>query len=283
MPLENPDFGGGRKVQAPARRLRIAAQPFLHARPLVYGLEDNPRVQLTLISPPSLADMLLCCELEAALLPVIDLQGNASGFTIVPAGCIASNGRTLTTRIFSRVRPADLSTLWVDSESHTSTVLAQVLWAHCHRRRLDILPFDSALQEAGEDVEAVLMVGDRVVTEPPLGFDWQIDLGAMWQETTGLPFVFSVWTVADPADAPLLYHILSEARRNGMEPIRAIIHEYSIIHKWPEDMAEQYLTKHLQFDFDDAHREGLEEFFLMAAEYGVIDEMQPLRFYAPPK
>lgn len=270
-------------VRKSQRRFKIAAPDNLYSRPLVYGLDATPEVALDVSYHPSLADMLLCCELDAALLSVVDLQGNASGFTVIPAGCIASNGRSLTARIFSRVRPAALSAIYVDNEARTSRVLAQVLWSHTHNTRLDLLPFEHGIQEVPDDAEAVLLVGDKVVTDPPLGFDWQIDLGSMWHEMTGLPLVMNVWTAGDPDEAPALYRILSAARREGLQNLSQIAQDKSMIGQWPSDMALEYLTRHMLYDFGEAQREGMEEFFYLAAECGAIDEYQPVRYFHPAK
>lgn len=263
------------------RRFRVAAQGHLFARPLIYGLEAVPEIDLSVISPPSLADMLLCCDMDCALLPSIDLQGNAGGFAVIPAGCVACTGRTLMARVFSRVRPAKLTALYADVESHTSTALAQVLWSHVHGTRLDVLPFDPARQEVPDETEGLLLLGDKVVTAPPLGFDWQIDLGAMWHEITGLPFVFAVWTAGDPADCKDLYRILTAARKSGLAHLNEIIQQHALPAEWPEDLAAQFLTKHMSYEFGPAEREGMEEFFSMAVEHGVIDEMIPVRYYQP--
>ena len=270
---------GGRKL----RRYRIAAQSHLYARPLICGLEDTPDVTLQVGDFPSLADMLLCCEIDAALLSAVDLQGNAGGFAVIPAGCVASSGRSLTARIFSRVRPANLTALWVDGQAHTSRVLAQVLWSHAYNTRLDLLPFEWTDRDVPEEAEGVLLVGDKVVTTPPLGFDWQVDLGSMWNEMTGLPFVFHVWTASDPADGPALYRILSEARRRGQQGLSQIAQDHSQLEGWPLDMAQTFLTRDVQFDFGDAEKEGMEEFFFLAAECGAIDECLPVRYYKPGK
>lgn len=281
MPEEWQISPGDQQTRYSGRRFRIAAKPHLFAQPLVYGIEDSPEVQLVVSSPPSLADMLLCCELDAALLPTVDLC-YASGFTVVPAGCVSSSGRSLTARVYSRVRPAKLTTLWADSESHTSTALAQVLWSHTYNSRLDIMPFSHESQDMAEDAEAVLMIGDKVVTEPPLGFDWQVDLSSMWFEMTGLPFVFEVWAAADPDDCSELYRILSDSRRYGLDHLEEIARRHASLFDWPSDLANLFLSRQLQFEFGEAQREGMEEFLSMAAECGVIDEHMPLRYYKPP-
>ena len=264
-----------------ARRNRIAAQGHLYARPLISGLEESAEVSLSVISPPSLADMLLCGELDAALLPSVDLQA-VGGLTVIPAGCVSASGVALVARIFSRVRPAQISALWVDVEAHTSVVLARVLWSNLFNTRLDILPYDPADLDAPDDIEAVLLVGDKVITAPPLGFDWQIDLAQMWFEMAGLPLVFAVWVAADAADAPELYRILSAARIRGSCNLDQIAQQHAMLYDWPADLASRYVNKHLHFEFADSQREGMEEFFHLAVECGAMDEFPKLRYYKPP-
>lgn len=268
----------GSAKSAPPKR-RIAAPEYLFARPLIEGLDRLPGVKFQVVTPPSLADMLLCCQVDAALVPAVDLQ-LVSGLTVVPAGCVASASRTLTARIFSRVRPARMSALWTDGQAHTAVVLAQVLWSHCHNARLDIMPYEPE-DAGGDEPEAVLLVGDKVVTAPPIGYDWQIDLGAMWHEMTGLPFVFAVWAASDPADCHDLYRILTAARLRGTRDMERIVRDYAVPRDWPADLASQYLTSHLQYDFGEAQREGMEEFFCLAADCGAIDELLPVRYYKP--
>jgi chorismate dehydratase len=83
-------------------KFRIASVSYLNARPLIHGLERDPRVQLLLDVPARLLDLLRDGRADVALLPVIDYQRLAD-LTIVPAGGIGSDGATLTVRIFSRV------------------------------------------------------------------------------------------------------------------------------------------------------------------------------------
>ena len=74
---------------------RVASVSFLNARPLIEGLDHDPRVKLLLDVPSALLELLRDDRADVALLPVIDYQ-RAEGLTIVPAGGIASDGETLT-------------------------------------------------------------------------------------------------------------------------------------------------------------------------------------------
>ena len=99
----------------------------------------------------------------------------------------------------------------MDVESHTSVALAQVLWHYQFNRRLRIVPFTPGRWDVAEDAQAVLLIGDKVVTDSPIGFNFQFDLGRLWFEMTGLPFVFAVWTAAEGSDCEAICRVLAEA------------------------------------------------------------------------
>lgn len=257
---------------------RIAAVPYLNARPLIWGLDENAEVDLLRAVPAKLRQKLASGEAEAALLPTIDLQRFDRSPTVVPAGCIASAGPTLTVRVFSQVPPQKIAVVWADGESRTSVALARVLWATLFDRALRIIPFDASSRPAEPDAEAVLLIGDKVVTDPPIGCDYQIDLGAMWYEMTALPFVFAVWAAQCPADCDALYALLDAARRGGQQRLEQIAREHGPAYGWPEDLALTYLTRYLQFEFTEAHREGMEEFFDRARDCGVLEAVRTLNY-----
>lgn len=257
----------------------VAAVSYLNTRPLVEGLDAIPQMHLTRTVPSEMRGMLDNDQAEAALLPVIDLQRIDQNMVVVPAGCISCVGSVLTVRIFSQLPAEKIDTLWVDTDSHTSVALAQVLWHNLYRKRLRIIPFTPGKWDMAEDAQAVLVIGDKVVSSAPIGFDYQFDLGRLWWEMTGLPFTFAVWAAKEGSNLAELYRILSAARRDGQENLYEIAVRAAVEHDWPEDLAIRYLTKNLHFEFTEAHREGMEEFFDMAAEIGIIPQARNISYY----
>jgi chorismate dehydratase len=274
-----PAPGGRFSKVRPAGQHRIAVVPYLNTRPLIWGLDEMAEVELVRAVPSELRGKLAGGEVHAALMPAIDLQRLDRPFKVICAGCIASAGPTLTVRVFSQVPAEDVQVLWADTDSHASVALARVLWAAAFARRLRVIPFDARRPTPDAEAEAILMIGDKVVTHPPLGYDYQIDLGAMWYEMTGLPFVFATWAAAPGADCAALCGLLEQARVEGRRRAQQIAREYGPAYGWPEDLAVQYLTRNLQFDLTDAHREGMEEFFDRAAECGILQSVRPLDYY----
>ena len=264
-----------------ATPLRVAVPPYLEVRPLVSGLGERADAELSWGIPSRLGKRLLSGRADVVLLAASDLQRLDAPLKIIPAGCVASGGRCLSTRIFSQVPPEEVETLYVDIGSRTSVLLARLLWAESFRRRLTVIPYDPTDQLPPDNAQAVLLIGDKPVNCPPMGFDRQFDLASMWFQMTGLPFVFGVWATTGQADSQGLFDVLSEARRHGAAQLERIAREYAFAHQWPEDLALRHLTVDVQYVFGAEQREGLEEFFQRAEDLALFDHVRPVRYFQP--
>lgn len=255
--------------------LRIGCVSFLNAKPLIYGLETEPRLTMKLDVPANLADMLQSAAVDVALLPVIDYQ-RLPGLRLIPTGGIASDGHTLTVRIFSRQPIETIATLRCDPDSHTSVALARVIMAERYGSRPEMRDLrDPALPKDA----AKLLIGDKVITEEPAGFDHQLDLGFAWKELTGLPFVFAAWMARAGAELGDWPARLERAKREGLTNIEPILRQHAVTRGWPIELARQYLTENLEFDITPRHIEAIRRFYDLAARHGVIDTpVRPLQF-----
>ena len=263
------------------KSFRAGTVPYLPARPLIYGLEGSSEVELVRAAPSGMRNMLVSGQLDVALLASIDLPLFGENLTILPAGCIAANGSTLIARIFSQVKAENLKILWADSNSHSALALVEVLWASVYQRRISVIPFDPSRDKPPPDAQAILLIGDRVVTHPPMGFDWQFDPSALWYETTGLPFVFAIWCTMRKDNCESMYQTLLAARKAGQENLEQIANQFAPAYGWPTDLAIRSLTQHIDFEFTEAHREGLMEFLEFASECKLIENVPKLSFYIP--
>lgn len=267
MPPLEPHTPAAR--QAAGAACAVGAVSFLNARPLIAGLDRQPAVRLSLEVPSRLAVDLAARQLDVALLPAIDLLRLPGPWRILPAGCIAAEGETLTVRIFSRVAPAAITALWADTDSHCSIALARVLWRRLYDRPLMICPYNARKGPPPAEADAVLLIGDKVVTDPPLGYDRQFDLGRLWTDLTDLPFVFALWAGrAQLGDAALrpIDAILAAARKQGQADAPAIARREGPALGWPSDLAETYLTRHMKYELTDRALMGLDRFFQLACQ-----------------
>ena len=246
--------------------IRVDSVAFINARPLIRGLADAAGVSLTMAVPSRLIDGLRAGRTDVALLPVIDYQ-RLPGLRIVPASCIGCFGPTLTVRLFCRVKPRRVTRVACDTDSHTSVALARVIFAKLY----GIHPaFVDLPRATGADDEAHLLIGDKVICEPPSGYPIQIDLGEAWRELTGLPFVFAIWTARVGVELGDLPQALYDAMRRGLREVDDIVARDAADRGWPADVARQYLTRYLQFDVGPRQLEAIDRFHAYAEELGII-------------
>ncbi len=259
----------------PQHPLEIAAVSYLNTKPLVHYLLDRPDVRVTFDVPARLVERLHRGQADVGLIPVVDWARNANELRIVSDGCIASDGTTLTVRVFSRCQPEQVRTLHADVESHTSVVLVQVLWQKCFGTRLHIEPLPSA--ESAAEAEAVLLIGDKIITQWREPWGHQVDLGQMWKGLTGLPFVFAVWVARPHAATDEVARLLGEARDRGCADAQRLATIYGPQRGWPLPVAEEYLTRYMKYRLDPPGRRGLQTFVEMAGELGHIKVPEGVR------
>ena len=246
---------------------RVGAVSFLNAKPLIYGLEDQPDLSVKLEVPSRLLAGLQRADYDVALLPVIDYW-RLPGLRLLRAGGICCDGPTLTVRIFSRTPVQRIATLACDSHSHTSVALARIILAET----CDIRPELIELRPGGSLTDAMLLIGDKVVRdEPPRAqYPHQLDLGEAWKQLTGLPFVFAAWMARPGIELADLPERLEHARQEGLAHIPDIVQRHAASHGWPPPLAHEYLTRYLQFDVTDRHLEAIDRFHTLASTHGAL-------------
>jgi chorismate dehydratase len=250
----------------------LGAVSFLNARPLVCGLDADRDVQLLFDVPALLPGLLSRGEVDAALIPIVDLMRGPGDYRVLSDACIGCDGETMTVRVFSQTPPDRIHKLWVDTDSHTSIALAAVVWRELYGRPITLQPFDPRKQSADE-LESVLLIGDKVVDAGRGGFGYEIDLGGAWRAHTGLPFVFAVWACRADTDEQVCAELagrLSRARDAGVARAVEIARRDGPTLGWPVELAIRYLTRRLTFTLDARHIEGANRFAALCAAGDIV-------------
>jgi chorismate dehydratase len=263
----------------PMSPLKIAAVSFLNSKPLIHYLLDRPDVHVDLDVPSRLIDCLHCGHADAGLVPVVDWAQSSKDTSIVSDGCIASDGTTLTVRVFCQCPPQDVCVIHADTDSHTSVMLARVLWQKAFGKQVRVEPLTSL--DAARQQEAVLLIGDKVISQWREAWPHQVDFGELWKELTGLPFVFAVWVARKGIDRNNLGGLLSEARDRGCKDARRLATIYGPERGWPLPVAEEYLTRYMKYRLDVPSRQGLQTFIDMAAQMGLLQPVEAVTHGCP--
>ncbi len=258
-------------------RIRVACVRYLNTLPLIHGLHKLPSLELVPTVPSRIATMVRGREAEIGLVSLVDAaQDSGNPLALLPVGMIGCEGPTLTVRLFSRVPLPQIREVHADTDSRTSVVLCQLVLRRLHDLRPAVVPFDThAGSDAGTQPEAVLLIGDKVVTDPPPAdrYPHQLDLGQAWNDLTGLPFVYAVWACrAAEAGSPgtqTAAALLDHQRRRNMLRLDWIAERFAPGHKWPADLARRYLGSLLRFDPGPRECEAAERFIRSASDLGL--------------
>jgi chorismate dehydratase len=185
----------------------------------------------------------------------------------------------LSVTLFSRVPWTGIRKLALDIGSRTSAALAQILL----RKRYGIepalapLPLDQPAE--GIDADAVLLIGDRAMRACLPGFDHAYDLGADWQDWTGLPFVYAFWAVGPGVDLGPVEEALHEAKRRGKEEVGRIAHREAAELGLDAGFCRRYLSNIIHFDLGPREQAGLHHFYMLACELGLARRGVNLEYY----
>ncbi len=166
----------------------------------------------------------------------------------------------------------------VDGESHTSVALVEIVMRELFDRAPVLRP-PGATDDAPP--RALLLIGDKVITATPERsvYSHELDLGAAWKKISGRPFVFATWMTALGSDLGDLPRRLDRIRAENQKRLAAIAARNAAASGWPEDLAFEYLSRNLRYDLGAPELAGIEDFWRRCHEFGIIDELRPMRLY----
>lgn len=287
-PLNEQSFESSAVAETSHKVARLGVVSFINTLPLIDGLENLESIEMRHSVPSLLLDQLLAGECDVALSSSIDYQRSQQRLIILPVGLLGCDGPTLTVRLYSSKPIERIKSVYCDTDSHTSVALLRILLREVHGIEPQLVDYDAREHVAGnrpmEWPEAMLLIGDKVVTDSPpaVRYPYQLDLGAEWAKHTGLPFVFAVWMACENANPALLRRaaiVLDHQRRHNRERIDGMIHRRARPRHWPTDLAADYLKKHIAHEWTERRRDGLEMFFDKAHAHGLIEERRPVRVF----
>jgi len=258
------------------RTLRIGAVSYLNARPLVAGLAAAaPEARIVVDVPSRLADGLAAGRLDVALVPSIELLRHP-GYRIVSDACVACDGPVQSVKLFCRVPVPEIRTVALHDASRTSATLVRILLA----RRCGLAPEyrPLPLDAKPEDVEAdaILLIGDPglLASEAPFAEVW--DLGQVWREWTGLPFVFAVWIARDGVDSEPLAALLNGVRDEAIAHLDELAHQEGPALGISPEVCLAYFQDHLVFRLGRRERRGLARFARLARHLDLAPQAVPI-------
>lgn len=216
----------------------------------------------------------------------IEYALNPGSYILLPDLSIASKKRVMSILLESRTRIEDLDKKIValTTASATSVVLLRVLLEVRFGAVPEYIHYRQGEEDPAPQCDAMLTIGDLALTKTPSpGFPFRYDLGELWYEFTGLPFVFALWHVnykkSLESDLRSLYDILRSSKEYGLSHLREAANSEAKRYGIPADVLYSY-WKSFSYDFGHDEQNGLMAYYEYAAKLGVIEPVKELRFWS---
>lgn len=268
--------------------LRVGRIPFLVCAPFFHdfiGREGECREFDFVDGPPSAhCRGLMDGSIDLSPASSITFALKPGAFVLSPALCTSCSFEVRSVKLFSHYPIEKLGgrAVRITSQSRTSVALLRILL----EMRYGVMPEykDGLAAEAGDD--ACLLIGDMALEENERNrFEYGYDLGSLWQEWQGLPFVFGAWVISKAAaqrDRAALerYMQLTEAsiadfRANVSAALDRWLARYPV--SLPRHVVEDYY-KVIDYRFTDERKQSLSLFLCLAARMGLAQQNLPLEY-----
>ncbi|HUF24107.1 MAG TPA: menaquinone biosynthesis protein [Vicinamibacterales bacterium] len=267
-------------------RVRLGAVDYLNVRPLVHGLDHEPAFELRFDPPSMCASLLRSGEIDLGMIPTIAYQLHED-YRVVFGIAIASEGLVDSVALFTKVPRERIRTIAADTSSNTSIALTRVLCAYRFGIAPTFIPTAPDLAAMLSRADAAMLIGDPAlfVDHRAMGLE-KIDLGAEWTDMTGLPFVWAFWAGRKDAIDGEGIARLHQAKVEGAAASDALADAYAASYQARTGIAadpavaRRYLRENIKYDLGWREHEALVQFYEGARRVGVIDTVQPVRFYA---
>ncbi|AXI80300.1 menaquinone biosynthetic enzyme MqnA/MqnD family protein [Peterkaempfera bronchialis] len=257
------------------RRPRVGHIQFLNCLPLFWGLARTGSLldlDLRKDDPDGLSDALAKGDLDIGPISLMEFLRHADDLVALPDIAVGSDGPVMSCLIVSQVPldQLDGAPVALGSTSRTSVRLAQLLFAESIGVRPEYFTCPPDLGAMMNEAQAAVVIGDAALRAalheaPLLGLEVH-DLGAMWRDWTGLPFVFAVFAARrdflarEPETVRQVHADLLASRDLSLAEVAKVCEQASRWEAFDAETLERYYTTALDFSLGARQLAGITEF-----------------------
>jgi len=252
--------------------MRVAAIRYINTLPLIYGMDQNPTIDIVFDTPSRCYEKLIKNEVDVALIPIIGTQMDPSIHALKGLG-IAAIHRTESVYLFA-TKPLDrVQTLLADPSSLTSVMLSKIILQEKYGNESQFL---SGNAENIHDVlrlfDAALIIGDDAILTDKTDYD-HYDLATEWYSITGFPFVFAVWAskkILFEEEREVFHLAYTQASQNWERIYDQAARMLSV----DVPFLKRYYNENLRYHLTRSDYEGLLRFLTLASDFGYLEKVR---------
>lgn len=271
--------------------LKVGEIPYLNMFPIFTALRhyfDNSNIEFINGHPCELNGKLRNNLLDVSPSSSIEYARNYRNYYLVPDISISSRRKVKSVILFApfKIEKNRDFSVFVTPESETSVTLLKIIFQEFLGITAKLITAENPAGMAAKEKEPYLLIGDHAIRESIHKSDmktlYQYDLGAIWRENTGLPFVFALWIVNGKSYRERKNLIkkfsrkLLDAKKISLNLIRYRNEKMLTKNNLPWGFLNDYWTN-LSYDLDQ-EMEGLHKFFELSLKIGEIKVFPEIRF-----
>lgn len=271
---------------------RIGMVNFINTAPIYEVWKKKvhrPEWSIVAAPPRTLNRMLFLDELDMGCVSSVEYATHPAKYRILSDLSISASGPVGSVFLFSKAAPENLTGLPVllSNQSQTSVSLVKIILEEFYYARPRYIT--GAVCEPGKErktAEAVLAIGDdalRLAKQDE--YKIRLDLGEVWQQHTGLPFVFAVWTVRkefcekQPECVREIHRELLRCLAEGKRNLAAISRKVAPRIPMTPELCLNYLQS-MEYDLGSEKLKALESFYEILIKRGEGNALAlPLQFF----
>ncbi|MFG2782818.1 menaquinone biosynthetic enzyme MqnA/MqnD family protein [Streptomyces prunicolor] len=255
-------------------RPRVGHIQFLNCLPLYWGLARTGTlldIELTKDTPDQLNEKLVQGDLDIGPIATAEFLKNADDLVVFPDIAVGCDGPVMSCVIVSQVPLDQLDgrRVALGSTSRSSVRLARLLLADRYGVQPDYYTCPPDLSLMMQEADAAVLIGDAALRAylldgPRFGLEVH-DLGTLWKEWTGLPFVFAVWAARrdylerEPVITRKVHEAFLESRNLSLEEVGKVAEQAARWEDFDKEILERYFTT-LDFSFGAPQLAAVTEF-----------------------
>jgi chorismate dehydratase len=257
------------------RRPRVGHIGFLNSFPLYWGLaRTGGLLDMDLVSdtPDALSNALVAGDLDIGPISLVEFLRHADELVVLPDIAVGCDGPVMSCLILSRtpLERLDGAPVALCSTSRTSVRLAELLLAERTGVEPDYFVCPPDLGTMLSRARAGVLIGDPALraslSEAPANGLEVHDLGQMWRDWTGLPFVFAVFAARrdflarEPEKVHQVHEALLASRDVALENVETVCRRAASWVPHGPEVLQRYFTTALDFRLGRRQLAGVREF-----------------------
>lgn len=255
-------------------RPRVGHIQFLNCVPLYWGLARTGALldlELTKDTPEKLSAQLVEGDLDIGPITLMEYLKHADRLVALPDIAVGCDGPVMSCVIVSQVPLSQLDgqRVALGSTSRTSVRLAELLLTERYGVAPDYFRCPPDLSLMMQEAQAAVLIGDAALRAslhdaPRLGLEVH-DLGQMWKDWTGMPFVFAVWAArrdylaSHPEAVHDVHRAFLSSRDLSLEEVAKVAEQAARWESFDEGLLRKYFTT-LDFSLGAEQLAGIAEF-----------------------